>query len=289
MTTKMLVSVPGAPPPSGSGIVVVNNGSQVAEAINLSDTALVNLLASTLTPLDANHIHAWELTESAGSSFADTGSSAQKVNLAMANAANILLATPGVVGNAPFFGNTSLVVPTSAQADALVSSFSDLPANNWTLEAWAMPRSIGTSAVNMIFSCDYSAGANVQLYLNGTNSNTLQATLNTTGGFNTPSSQSLLFTSLSAVGQWNHYAMTYTSGEFLLYVNGEKVNRTTGTATGTTRWTNTSGTAPRIVIGNSLNGGAPFYGKLSRVRLSNIVRSQDYLRGVYRKGMLRAA
>lgn len=245
-----------------------------------------NFYTSRLTDLDANHIHAWELTETSGATFADTGSSAQKVNLTIANTANVRLATAGILGYCPFFSATATGTYASAQAGALVSAFNDLPLTNWTIEMWASPSFIGTSAVNMLFSCDFTAGANVQFSINGSTSATLAAVLRATA-FVTPTSTAQLFFSPSIVNAWNYYAMTYDGASLLLYVNGELIRNQA--VAGNTQWTNTTGTPPQLTIANQLNGGAPFSGRMSRVRMSNIARTQAYLRSVYQKGMLYAA
>lgn len=245
-----------------------------------------NFLTSRLTPLDANHIHAWELTEAAGATeFADTGASAQRVNLAIANVANVRLGTPGILGNCPFFGATAVGGSASSQADALVSAFNDLPLTNWTIEAWVSPSNIGTSQVNAMFTGGDATGLTVQHSLNGASTNTIAGILRVNSFINF-SSAANLFTTLSNVNNWSYHAMVYAPGEVLLFANGELIGRN-ATPVGNTQWAN--GTNPRVIIANQLNGGAPFYGRMTRVRMSNIARPQSYLREVYRKGMLYAA
>ena len=237
------------------------------------------------TALDANHIHAWELTELVGTTFADTGSSAQKVTLTMADAANVRLGAAGLFGPCPFFGATALGGNAAARADALISGFNDLPTINWTIEAWAQLGSIGTSQVNALVTASDASAINVQLAINGSTSATMALTARTTTFLN-GSGNANLFNTIGAVGSWHFYALVYDGAALLAYVDGELVGRVAGGSTAT-QWT--SGVNPRFVIANQLSATAPMYGRLSRVRLSNIARSQAYLRSVYQTAQLLAA
>lgn len=267
-----------------SGPVNLASGSAVTGVLPTANggTGAASFAAARRTPLDANHIHAWECDEADGASaFVDTGSSAQKVNLAIANTANVRLESKGPFGSCALFGATSTGTSSVTRADALVSAFNDLPATNWTIECWAQQVQAG-SGPQMFFSADYNASVNLQFGINDSASNNLLAYANA-NSFISPTSTLALFHSARAVLSWHHYALTYDGTYLRGYVDGELVMRTA--LAGNLTWTNTSGTPPRVVIGNQLNNGAGFIGRLACVRMSNVVRSQSYLRQVYATAM----
>jgi len=227
-----------------------------------------------VTPLDANHLHAWELTETSGD-FADTGSSATPVSLVVT--ANVHHGTPGPFGPCPTFGQgaNGLSVTAGIGASALISAFADLPAGALTLECWY--RSFNPGGFFLI-GAD-SAGASGNLVISG-NTNQIGADHRTS----LPATLANFTSVLVSAPMWNHIAYVYNPGAtgFDILWNGEHVR--VDPLTGNTLWAN--GTTPRFSIASSPNSaGQQLVGQLSRVRLSNIARSQAYLREVYRKGM----
>jgi len=71
-----------------------------------------------------------------------------------------------------------------------------------------------------------------------------------------------------SIGAWNHYALTYDTGVFRLYVNGElrggPFNRTEEDATGD------------FIIGAHKNLGGKWDGKLDEMRISSTARSENW-------------
>lgn len=229
------------------------------------------------TDLDANHLHAWELTEASGN-FVDTGSSGSKVNLTATG--TIIYGTPGIQGPCPLFDFTTTGGTVSGYASALVSAFSDLPGTNVTIEAWVYSTvqaatcvwSFAESTGTRNFSLDWGT-TGFTSYITATAGNTT-VTSNTTnyGGMNV------------SVMAWHHVAVTYDGANMVTYLNGEVMSSVA--KTGNVNYTN--GTTPSFFIARDNFLGAPHQlsGKLSRVRLSNILRSQTYLRNVVKRGLL---
>lgn len=247
-----------------------------------------SLQTARLTALDANHIHAWELTEASGATqFADTGSSATLVPLVMLAAANIQLGNPGLLGACPLFGVTSAGAHVATQAAALISAFNDdatnkLPGTNFSLEVWAAQLSLPGSQATLI-SGDFNASINCQVGINSTNQ-VVQVTNTLTGGFNNVTSDATSFNP-NVLSVWHHHMLTYDGAHAISYLDGVLV-KSTATA-GAMQWTHTTGTAPSLILGaQGTTATVPFYGYLSRFRISNIVRTQAYAWGVYSKALL---
>lgn len=237
-----------------------------------------SIAAARLTALDANDLHAWELTEGSGATFVDGGSSATPVNLTINNATNLVLGTDGQVGACPLFDfSSSGGQGATVDASALVSAFADLPAAAFTLESWF--RAWFDPASMHIAGVTTTTLTNVQLGLNGTNE--VFFTLRTANNFNNISGSNVAIYR----NTWHHTAVTYDGATAKLYLDGEVVNQQA--MTGLVLWAN--GVTPKLCVGRDVPGGSgvsPFIGQLSRTRLSNIARSQAYLRGVFQKGAL---
>jgi hypothetical protein len=232
------------------------------------------MAAARLTALDANHLHAWELTDASGS-FVDTGSSSAKVDLTVTGTP--IYGAKGLFGNCVVFGvNADTGATASTYARALVSAFSDLPNTNWTMELWF--RSL-VGNLGFLMGCD-QAGAGTAC-VDGNSASTGQLTLSLqTNGFS-PATSPVSF--LNSYGQdWHHLAVSYDGTYGRLYLDGEIQARSSNT--GNTQWS--TGTTPRICLALGQNAAGQFRGAMSRFRLSNIARSQSYLRTVYATGML---
>lgn len=269
----------------GDGITASDDagGDRTIVTVSIAPT----VIAARITALDANHLHAWELTETSGSSFADTGSSASKVSLPIVNTANVQLGTPGLLGACPLFGLTTTPSAAVGSAAALVSAFSDLPTTNITLEAWVRQTSVSGASGRFVVSCDFANAANLQMYVGSTANDNYSTVFRTSGTFGDGSTGTLtdFAASTRLIGQWVHLAITYDGSFFRQYVNGEMLKKQA--ATGTISWSYTNGPAPKIAIAAdiSASSGTHFVGQMSRVRLSNIVRTQTALRAVYAAGM----
>lgn len=243
--------------------------------------SLTGLQALRLTALDANHLHAWELTETgAPATLVDAGSSASKVNLAVNVSTNVAFGTEGPIGPCPLFGATSAngTGGNGIDCSALVSAFADLPNGAFTLEAWVR---VWNEQVNgFIVGASSPAQQNVNLCFSAASQ--VGFTLRTSGGF-----QALTANTGTRVttGAPRYIAGVYDGALTSLYLDGELIAQ--ANLAGTPSWS--GGVAPKLCIGKDVPGGSGLgnlYGQASRVRMSNIARSQAYLRSVYQSGLL---
>lgn len=236
-----------------------------------------------LTPLDANHIHAWEMNETSGSSFLDSGSSATKVNMTINNTSNIILGYPGLLGPCMMTGFTFTGTNASTFASCLVSSFTDLPTGNMTFEAWYLQPQVSGNNAALVVSCDFSNAINFQFGVNSTANDNYYITFRTANNFgNGSTGTNVNLSSARAVGKWTYLAVVYNGSNFLYYVDGVLAN--SQNATGAIQWANTNGPAPAIYIAGAGNSSS-YVGAVSCVRLSNTNRSASYLRSVYQTAM----
>lgn len=274
-TNSDVVNISGSDAPTAGQVLVANNSSSAT-------WQTIATGSDRVTALDVNHIHAWELTDASGSSFVDTGSSSNLVDMTIADTANIQLSSVGLLGNCPFWGLTAIGHAASASASALVSSFTDLPNNNFTIEAWIFPSTNSIAPDSCIFSCDFQASVNFQIYLDRSNDN--YSVLYNTNNFATLSSQVTTFFVGSLLEQWAYLAVTYDSSNVRIFLNGDLVAISNNTS-GFVQWANTNGIAPTITLGSQAGSTNSLTGKMSRVRMSNIVRSQSYMKAVYEKAL----
>ncbi len=230
-----------------------------------------------LTPLDANHLHAWELDDASGG-FADTGSSTSKVTITATTAGNVplYLQTPGPVGASAVFGRSVSGATVTSNGSVLVSSFSDLPLTNFTLEIWFRSEKPVPGA---IMGADCVGADNI--FVSRGASEGLGASVRATAFTNITSTTGGAYVN---PGVWHHHALVYDTANSLmiLYLDGHVIARSS--QTGNAQWTN--GTTPKMWIAGTQNSAGQFLGQLARFRISNIARSQSYLQDVYKRAML---
>ncbi len=295
---SVVAKVNGATVPASGGLLVTGNVPQVSGA-NALTYAAVNLaggttyvtgalpilnggwgystkVAARLTPLDANHLHAWELDDASGN-FADTGASASKVSLTATTSGNAPLYAQiaGPVGNTAIFGRSAAGAAVTSNGSVLVSAFSDLPLTNFTLEIWFRSE----KAIPGSFMGADCVGAD-NIFVSRGASEGLGASVRATS-----------FTNMTSVagayvnpGVWHHHALVYDTANSLqiLYLDGQVVAR--ASQSGNAQWTN--GTTPKMWVAGTQNAAGQFQGQLARFRISDIARSQSYLQGVYQRAML---
>lgn len=236
-----------------------------------------------VTDLDSNHIHAWELTETSGTTFYDTGASSSKVNLTITNPTFVSFDTPGLVGNCPLFGlNSTSVSLGTPYASTPVSSFTDLPTTAMTFEVW-FQQTGATSTFSFVASCDFGIGSyNFQVgigdaynayFLTFRTASTLGNAVPTLSQFAQPN---------QLYSQWVYMAVTYDGTAFRQYINGDLLKKES--ATGAIQWSYGS-PAPTFYLGCQ-TANYFFTGRMSRVRMSNIARSETYIKDVYKKAIL---
>ncbi|MEJ7812898.1 MAG: LamG-like jellyroll fold domain-containing protein [Gemmatimonadaceae bacterium] len=234
------------------------------------------IAAARGTALDANHLHAWELVDAAGS-FADTGSSATKVAMPIVGQTP-LYQSPGMFGPCVQFGIDSIGGLITGGGSVLTSAFNDLPGDSATLELW-----FRSYAGNLGMLAGSSDGAE-RFMLSGNGAvEVLAGTVYANVFHNMVISAVILPV---AKYTWQHAAIVrnHVTGEDFIYLNGEILAKTVGQV-GALQWNATPATQ-RIQIANGSAGS--FRGQMSRVRISNVARSQAYLRGVYSRAVLLA-
>lgn len=261
----------GLPAPGTSGNLLTSNGS--------AWTSAPVSVATRLTPIDANHLHAWELDDVSGT-LVDTGSSASKVNLPITAGTAIQYESEGLVGKCVHVGKSSAGVTGTVTAAALTSSFSDLPTGDLTVEIWYRSDVLVPGAI-----LEITKNGSVILTVDSNVADVLTIGLLTGAGFSSQNTDVNVLA--SQPGVWRHLAVTYvlSTGTVLLYINGEVFYRN-ATHSGAFQWG--SGTTPSVELFKSANNPAinQFHGQMSRFRISNIARSQAYLRAVFKKAML---
>lgn len=228
-------------------------------------------IASRISPLDANHLHAWELGDASGN-FVDTGSSASKVNLTAAGTP--LYGRSGPVGGATNFNRSDTGTAVTSNGSALISAFSDLPSTNLTLEVWfRSERGLG----RYIMGADFSGQRTFQVWDNG-GLGQIALSVNSGGA----ALVSLTSIECMTPGTWRHFAAVFdtTGSKLIMYLDGEVVSQATYNTPVT--WF-IDGSSKMWVAGSAANPG--FSGSMSRMRLSNIARSQAYCQAVYKLGM----
>jgi hypothetical protein len=239
--------------------------------------------AERLTALDANHIHAWELTETGSPSvFADTGNTPAVANLAITNGGGFQFGVPGLLGPCAFNNGTSGSYGTTPDLSTTPPNpGSDFPtgANPFSLEYWYCSAILGATGMNIAIGT-HSNGGSYTLGFYPDSANDWATYVQPGTPFTTvnkgPKPQN---------GQWTYCVVTWGGANYNFYVNGALM--TTAAGSSAPGWA-TQGSANRRfgVFGNADATGNPLRGWLSRVRMSNIARSAAYIETVYKKAML---
>lgn len=265
----------------GTGLAAIGSSLQILRT-NTAASALEYATLSTaistarVTPLDANHIHAWELDDASGD-FVDTGSSVSKVNLTATTGGNApLYRRIGPVGYAAAFGRSAAATTTaSCRASTLISAITDIPTLACSMEIWVKCDDLGDAACHLMGATS-TASYDWDVVLSpsaNTISTDLRAT--TTATLNIMSGLKVLW------GTWHYVVVTYNGIDLVMYVDGEVVG--SQSRAGAIVWTN--GTTPTLAIGKDLATNGQFIGQLSRFRLSNLARTGAEILAVYQKGM----
>lgn len=238
-----------------------------------------------ITNLDSNHIHAWELTETTGTTFYDTGASSSKVNLTITNPSFVTLNTPGLVGNCPLFGlDSSAVSYGTPYASAPVSSFTDLPTTAMTLETWVQQTSIAGPGAFIVSVDSTAAGGSLNFQTGIFNSsNSYYLTFRTAFNFGNGSIGTIqqFAQPVYLYSEWVYVVVTYDGTAFRQYINGDLLKKEN--ASGAIQWSY-GPPAPTFYLGCQA-ANYFFTGRMSRVRISDIVRPESYIKSVYKKAM----
>jgi len=87
--------------------------------------------------------------------------------------------------------------------------------------------------------------------------------------------------------EWIHTAIVFSGTQYKLYINGIITETYAGGPWTAPAWTTAgSGTRKFGIFGSANSPSQTFIGQISRVRMSNIARSQAYCLSVYKKAFL---
>lgn len=275
LTTGQVPRVTGAST-TAYGPLDLSNANAITGSLPATNGGIgaVSFALARATPLDANHLHAWELDDASGN-FVDTGSSTAKVNLT-ANGTP-LYGSSGLFGACAIFNRSNTGTSVTSTGSAPIASFSDLPTTNFTMEVWYRSERFNPS---YICGADFSGQRTFQLWNNGdTSGANLAVSANSGGG----SLSTLSGIQCTTPNVWSYAAVVYdtTGSKLILYINGEVVGQVTYSTAIT--WA-VDGTSKMWIAGSAANPGVT--GQCAKFRISNIVRSQAYLRAVYKKAIL---
>jgi hypothetical protein len=206
---------------------------------------------------DSNFVGVWHLPNGTSLGLGDSTSHANNGT----NSGTAVTAGTGKIDGAGVFGGSSYIDVPAASNAPIDNLFSG---NNWTLECWAKPTSTSTLDQNfMAYGTGSSAATDVIFIYGLASANTVSVYMN---GWYT-------FSHSMSAADWQHVAVTYSSGTLTAYYNGAAVG---SPATGLSNATAT--TAQDFWIGVQ---GSGLYnnwtGSLDEVRISNSTRSADWL------------
>ena len=222
--------------------------------------------SSRVTPLDTNHLFAWEMTGSSSPIANSGGGGSADLTAGGAGVANLTYGCVSPVGKCVRSANNAVAYFTrDGSLSGITSTF--------TFEAWILYHYLGGTYT--LFGHTRSGGANATVSL---------SSAGVLGGSVRVGS----FVTLTAVtnvtmttGVWNHVALTADNTTARIYLNGEIA--ASGAATGSL---DMGGTTPKTVFfGDPNNSNQTFNGCGARFRVSDIARSQSYLRDVYAKAI----
>lgn len=211
---------------------------------------------------DSNTVQVFHFAETSGQHLDSTTNNNDSSSVTVTQqGANI-----GIVGGANEYDNTNDVVDFTAGSSMNLTS-------TFTLEAWVKPDTI-ISGAN--YDNVYMKGGTLNRvnYLIGlTDSNEVEVGFsNSAGTYNVATSS----TNAITVNQWHHVVMTFdtTLDDILLYVNGVEVaSNLSATATPDTSEADST-------IGDDVFS-EPFDGVIDETRVSNVVRSPDWITTEY--------
>lgn len=219
-----------------------------------------------VTALDSNHLYAWEMTGS--SSPVSNSGSGGSANLTAggAGSSNLVYGAVSPLGKCVQSINNATAYFTR---DGALSGLT----TTLTFEVWILYHYLGGTYT--VMGHTRSGASNLAVGISSTGA--LTASYRATG-----------FTSLTmksnfalSTGVWHHLALTSDGTTANMYANGELV----GTGSGAGSF-DMGGTTPKtVLLGDPNNSNQVFNGRVCRFRVSNIARSQTYLRNVYAKAI----
>lgn len=244
--------------------------------------------STRLTGLDSNHIHAWELQEAAGAStVADSGNTSAPCTLTVVGA-KLTFGVAGLLGSAAYCGSATDCAISSANIKGATGTTcgADFPSGSspFSMEWWSIETTNGggsSGCYNVI--ADYQNGGSLSFSFdrNSANQPILYIQPN---DFGVGASAGNGFT--MAVQRWRYSAVTFDGSVVRFYVDGNKLYTSAGGKTAPSWTTNgASGNNYFGIFGTSSTINLCCIGLVTRVRMSNVARSDGYIQGVWTKAM----
>lgn len=218
--------------------------------------------SARVTAIDSNHLFAWEMTGSSSPvSNSGSGGSAD-LTAGGAGSSNLVYGAVSPLGKCVQSINNATAYFTR---DGALSGLT----TTLTFEVWILYHYLGGTYT--VMGHTRSGASNLAVGISS-------------AGAVTASYRATGFTSLTmksnfalSTGVWHHLALTSDGTTANMYANGELI----GTGSGAGSF-DMGGTTPKtVLLGDPNNSNQVFNGRVCRFRVSNIARSQTYLRNVY--------
>ncbi|RWY47874.1 LamG-like jellyroll fold domain-containing protein [Mucilaginibacter gilvus] len=180
-------------------------------------------------------------------------------------ATNATSTTAGKVSSAYLFDGTSTKIVSASSADIT---------GNFTLSGWAFVTDFSSSDRKIVTNQSNSANGGYKLGYYGGSATTVKAEIETRAysGASTLNRGEAGGT-IVTTGAWHYVQGVYTGTNFITYFDG--VADRSGT-TGAT-----AGTGGPIIVGSDFGTGNFFKGTLDEIRVSNVVKSADWIKAEY--------
>lgn len=212
---------------------------------------------------DANYKGVWHLSN--GTVLNMTDSTANGNNGTTSNAT----AGSGQIDGAGVFSGSGGI--NMGQTASLQS-----PSTGLTISAWVYPSTLTQSGVSTILAQDYSnpRGSPWWSYYLSANDPSCAANAFAAAWATSSSQLNVFCSSQYSIGQWYYLTFTFDGGAGIVYVNGSSTGAQG--AGGSIAYSNGS-----FDIGSDLNNASTFTGSIDEVRVSNVVRSAQWISTEY--------
>ena len=147
----------------------------------------------------------------------------------------------------------------------LPSVFSNIPSNDFTIEAWVKP--VTNSTTKRLFFAQLNTSNFVSILINSSNvAYVFVIHAGTTTSVNT---QTVLTS-----GEWSHFAVSWdaSTSSIVCYINGTQTSNITGGSSST-------GTDNLMTIGSRTDGNQIFNGAIDELRIWDVIRTQCEIQG----------
>lgn len=222
-------------------------------------------------PADADDLHVWALTETSGSTFANSGSS----SLALTASGSVSVGVPGM------WDAALSLWPSTAASAASANTTDDPTSGNVTASIWVYLISSGNSCMFARFARPASPTPWSMPYiawmLSRDGGVTKFALANGASGYNQISTSTA---PEMVVGQWNHVGLTFDGSTLRGYVNGQLA--ASGAVSGSVYYTSA---APYSVGSDRTSTFDSVRAHYVDARVASVARPASWFREVYLRGL----